>query len=383
MDYYDFKIVITDGEFVRVALILDGTPSEKLKESQIAFTQSFERRFEPHLKNFMGDITPFRASDDLIEKFFNVTFVYPLQLGKHYGVIKLKGLEKDLTELAEQIQKERSPAESGYYAHWDLLGRKHRMGQGVSQNKKYAPHQGRQREQEAVIRPPDKPYRMGHDNPHKTDEACEADCRGGDERRRTKQHELDPLHVYAQLLSLFLVKLHHVKRPGMKKDDRGPCQHAGDNCPHFSPLGQGESTEQPEYDPVQLFATNGQQIGSNGRQEGAQCHPGKDKSGCRQSLAHASQRIDDGDSTQPTYKGQQRDHSKAHPLKADRDKKADGSAQPGSLGNANQVRVGQGIAKQPLVSGPSHRQSRPYQPCQKDTGKPDVQDYDAQVLRAR
>ena len=107
MDYYDFKIVITDGELVRVALILDGTPSEKLKESQIAFTQSFEKRFKSNLTDFMGDITPFRTIDDLIEKFFNVTFVYPLQLGKHYGVIKLKGLEKDLTELAEQIQKER------------------------------------------------------------------------------------------------------------------------------------------------------------------------------------------------------------------------------------------------------------------------------------
>ena len=124
MDYYDFKIVITDGEFVRVALILDGTPSEKLKESQIAFTQSFERRFEPHLKNFMGDITPFRASDDLIEKFFNVTFVYPLQLGKHYGVIKLKGLEKDLTELAEQIQKERKFFFVSSLLNFGLAGRK-------------------------------------------------------------------------------------------------------------------------------------------------------------------------------------------------------------------------------------------------------------------
>ena len=107
MDYYDFKIVITDGEYVRVALILDGTPSEQLKESQIAFTQSFERRYESSLQSFKGDITMFRATDDLIEKYFNVTFVYPLQLGKHYGVVKLRGLEKDLTEVAEQIQKER------------------------------------------------------------------------------------------------------------------------------------------------------------------------------------------------------------------------------------------------------------------------------------
>ena len=124
MDYYDFKIVITDGDLVRVALILDGTPSEKLKESQIAFTQSFEKRFRSNLTDFSGDITPFRATDDLIERFFNVTFVYPLQLGKHYGVVKLKGLEKDLTELAEQIQKERKFFFVSSLLNFGLAGRK-------------------------------------------------------------------------------------------------------------------------------------------------------------------------------------------------------------------------------------------------------------------
>ncbi|MFX1427936.1 MAG: hypothetical protein ACFFBE_15890, partial [Promethearchaeota archaeon] len=124
MDYYDFKIIITDGDYVRVALILDGTPSEQLKESQIAFTQSFERRYESSLKAFKGDITMFRAADDLIEKYFNVTFVYPLQLGKHYGVIKLKGLEKDLTEVAEQIQKERKFFFVSSLLNFGLAGRK-------------------------------------------------------------------------------------------------------------------------------------------------------------------------------------------------------------------------------------------------------------------
>ena len=124
MDYYDFKIIITDGDYVRVALILDGTPSEKLKESQIAFTESFESRYKSRLESFSGDITEFRTSDDLIEKYFNVTFVYPLQLGKHYGAIKLKGLEKDLTEVAEQIQKERKFFFVSSLLNFGLAGRK-------------------------------------------------------------------------------------------------------------------------------------------------------------------------------------------------------------------------------------------------------------------
>ncbi len=107
MDYVDFKIVITDGAYVRVALVLEGTPSEKLKENQWLFTDKFEERFTPLLKDFDGDITPFKQSDDLVEKYFNITLIYPLKLGKHYGVIKLKGLEKDLVEMAAEIQKER------------------------------------------------------------------------------------------------------------------------------------------------------------------------------------------------------------------------------------------------------------------------------------
>jgi hypothetical protein len=124
MDYYDFKIVITDGDHIRVALILDGIPSENLKESQIAFTEHFQRRFEANLKDFSGDITPFRETDDLIEKYFNVTFVYPLQLGKHYGVVKLKGLEKALMEVAEQIQKERKFFFVSSLLNFGLAGRK-------------------------------------------------------------------------------------------------------------------------------------------------------------------------------------------------------------------------------------------------------------------
>jgi len=124
MDYYDFKIVITDGDYIRTALILDGIPSEKLKENQWAFTEHFEKRFEDDLKDFTGDITSFRKADDLIERYFNISLVYPLQLGKHYEVIKVKGLDKALLEVAEQIQKERKFFFISSLLNFALAGRK-------------------------------------------------------------------------------------------------------------------------------------------------------------------------------------------------------------------------------------------------------------------
>ncbi|MFW9970151.1 MAG: hypothetical protein ACFFDF_08120 [Candidatus Odinarchaeota archaeon] len=124
MDYGDFKIIIADGDYVRVALILDGSPSEQLKENQWLFTEDFEKRFGPQLKEFTGELTPFRTTDDLIEKYFNITLVYPLQLGKQFNVIKLKGLKKALVEVAEQIQKERKFFFISSLLNFALAGRK-------------------------------------------------------------------------------------------------------------------------------------------------------------------------------------------------------------------------------------------------------------------
>ncbi|MFX1312809.1 MAG: hypothetical protein ACFFHD_09375 [Promethearchaeota archaeon] len=124
MDYYDFKIVITDGDFVRVALILDGVPSDKLKENQWLFTEHFEQRYQEFLKDFTGDITPFKQADDLIEKYFNIALIYPLQLAKDYELIKVKGLEKALIGVAEQIQKEKKFFFVSNLLNFAIAGRK-------------------------------------------------------------------------------------------------------------------------------------------------------------------------------------------------------------------------------------------------------------------
>ncbi|MHA1438411.1 MAG: hypothetical protein ACTSPD_12625 [Promethearchaeota archaeon] len=132
MDYYDFKIVITDGEYIRVALILEGSPSEKLRENQLEFTKRFEKDFWPHLDNFMGDISVFRSADDLIELYFNIKLMYPLQLGRHYKVIKLEPLEKALVEVAEQIQKEKKFFFISNLLSYALAGRREERNQVIS-----------------------------------------------------------------------------------------------------------------------------------------------------------------------------------------------------------------------------------------------------------
>jgi len=132
MDYYDFKIIITDGDYVRLALILDETPSENLGIIQKNLTQQFEAQFAPLLKEYTGDIRPFREADSLVEKYFNITLMYPLQLAKHWEYMKLNKLEKALVEVAEQMQNERKFFFVSSLLSYGLAGRKESRNQIIS-----------------------------------------------------------------------------------------------------------------------------------------------------------------------------------------------------------------------------------------------------------
>jgi len=132
MDYYDFKIIIHDGSYIRVALILEGIPSDKLEISQRMFTERFESRFSPLIKDFSGDIRPFSETDALIEEYFNTSLMYPFQLGSHWDVSKLEKLERALLEVAEQMQKERNFFFVSSLLSYGLAGRKESRDQIIS-----------------------------------------------------------------------------------------------------------------------------------------------------------------------------------------------------------------------------------------------------------
>jgi len=132
MDYYDFKIIINDGEVVRVALILDGIPSDKLEENHEAFTSKFEQRFRKQLDPFTGDVKPFVATNSIIESYFNLSLMYPLQLGKHWEFVKFNKLENALVEVAVEMQKERKFFFFSSLLSYGLAGRKATRDQIIS-----------------------------------------------------------------------------------------------------------------------------------------------------------------------------------------------------------------------------------------------------------
>jgi len=124
MDYYDFKIIIADGNYIRAAFILDGTPSQTTKDKQREFVTYFEKKYDKYLRNFDGTITTFKKTDAILEHYFNILLINPLQLGQEWKSVRLKGLERDLVEVAEQIQKEKKVFFVSSLLNLGLAGRK-------------------------------------------------------------------------------------------------------------------------------------------------------------------------------------------------------------------------------------------------------------------
>ncbi|MHA1715439.1 MAG: hypothetical protein ACTSXP_07325, partial [Promethearchaeota archaeon] len=105
-DYDKFKIIIQDGEYIRIALILDEQPTEFLKSKLKEFVTEFESKYA--LSSWKGNLTIFRDVDLLIEKVFEVSLIFPLVINPDISKTRIKSrLGKALYEIASQIQKEK------------------------------------------------------------------------------------------------------------------------------------------------------------------------------------------------------------------------------------------------------------------------------------
>ncbi|MBY9005496.1 MAG: hypothetical protein KGD63_01935, partial [Candidatus Lokiarchaeota archaeon] len=104
LDYDQYKVLIKDGLFIRVAMILDKEPSNYLQDSIVEFINEFEARYSDILKNFIGRITQFQTSIDLINKYFNVSLIYPHCINRKHLSIEMTSFQKEIMKLAQQLE---------------------------------------------------------------------------------------------------------------------------------------------------------------------------------------------------------------------------------------------------------------------------------------
>lgn len=109
LDYQDYNILLKDGEFIRLALILNSEPSENLKKSLNKFINEFEKKNLEHLKQYTGNVTPFQENFmDLVDKHFKMSFISPHIVNENPPAISLNTFQERIIAIAKTLQSDAS-----------------------------------------------------------------------------------------------------------------------------------------------------------------------------------------------------------------------------------------------------------------------------------
>ncbi|MHA1273557.1 MAG: Ig-like domain-containing protein [Promethearchaeota archaeon] len=101
LSYRQFKIIVNDGKFIRVALLLLKRPSESLRAKLRQFTDTFEQVFYKEVTEFKGEVLEDLRVTPLIEKIFEADLLYPHQVVEQRVPEYIRNLPKK--DLARKI----------------------------------------------------------------------------------------------------------------------------------------------------------------------------------------------------------------------------------------------------------------------------------------
>lgn len=97
-----FIIWLVEGDISIVALLLDRRPSYKLQKRLKQFLMAFEDQYINEMKDFLGDISVFKDTKKIMEKYLGIGFLFPMKIIKE----KLtKELLQDELKIVEFIER--------------------------------------------------------------------------------------------------------------------------------------------------------------------------------------------------------------------------------------------------------------------------------------
>ncbi len=108
LQYEGFRILINDGKFVRVALVLSGVPSDQLRGRLETFTGVFENRYKGDFEHWEGRVDQFNSASDLVEEVFLISLRHPHSVAsrKPRGA-QFNSVESDIYKLSKELTKDR------------------------------------------------------------------------------------------------------------------------------------------------------------------------------------------------------------------------------------------------------------------------------------
>jgi len=105
LNYQDYKILLFEGTLIRLALVVEETPSDEFRKLAQSLVGEYEANYRAYLIDWRGDATPFKTSDQFISKKLEISLVWPHQLRKPAPSEKLTSLEESIIKIADTIMK--------------------------------------------------------------------------------------------------------------------------------------------------------------------------------------------------------------------------------------------------------------------------------------
>ncbi|MHA1792744.1 MAG: hypothetical protein ACTSVI_08880 [Promethearchaeota archaeon] len=106
LKYGDYQIVLGEGDYVRIALVLASKASPILKSLVPEFISKFESIHADSLKKWRGDLTPFRSAIQLINEVFDTAIILPHKR-TDLPIKPRSNLAKKILDIVEDITRER------------------------------------------------------------------------------------------------------------------------------------------------------------------------------------------------------------------------------------------------------------------------------------
>lgn len=96
MKYGDKAVVLSDGEYIRAAVVLNKKASELIKKNLRQFVVEFEEWYAKVLPEWRNELRKFKDAGDLVDKFFNTSIILPHIV--KYTSTDIKNLEYNVSK---------------------------------------------------------------------------------------------------------------------------------------------------------------------------------------------------------------------------------------------------------------------------------------------
>ncbi|VVN72378.1 hypothetical protein PS685_05110 [Pseudomonas fluorescens] len=204
-----------------------------------------------------------------------------------------------------------------------------------------------------MIRPRQQSHQVRHHQPDKADHPGRRDRRADTQRRAEHQLALEPFHIDAQVTGLRLPQQQRIQRLGPARQPQRHAHRDQQQRPESRIAGAVQTAQVPECQGAQ-----GRVIGEIGKQTHSRTSQGCQGNARKQHHRHIgltvapAQPIHQRRHPQTTDKRTQRQQVRAHhfrqPAKSSPADNRDRRPEGGATGYADQPRIGQRVAKQPL-----------------------------------